>query len=157
MEQTIYRYHYRGQLKSDIDETELKKALEEAEKQVKGLVKEEKIMTAALYHFGKMLFFYYEAIGQEQEPEALLSPLNPFLEQWPGQETMRNWVYMYHISYHAIPQGVEDWKRKSVPEMRRGRIAFLKTEKLFDYVYHHIAIVKEGLLEGDQYQSIGIH
>ena len=157
MEQTIYRYHYRGQLKSDIDETELKKALEEAEKQVKGLVKEEKIMTAALYHFGKMLFFYYEAIGQEQEPEALLSPLNPFLEQWPGQETMRNWVYMYHIYYHAIPQGVEDWKRKSVPEMRRGRIAFLKTEKLFDYVYHHIAIVKEGLLDGDQYQSIGIH
>ena len=132
MSQTIYRYHYRGELKSDLDEVSLEKALKDAETHIKTMVKEEKIMTAALYHFDKMLFFYYEAIGEEQEPEALLSDLNPFLKQWPGQESMRNWVYMYHIYYHAVPEGIEDWKRETIPQMRRGRIAFLKKDKLFD-------------------------
>lgn len=157
MSQAIYRYHYRGQLKAEVQEADLKQALEEAKRHIKELVKAEKIMTAALYHFNHMLFFYYEAIGEEQEPEELLAALTPYLELWPGQETLRHWVYMYHIYYHAIPESVADWRRERVPQMRRGRIAFLKKDKLFDYVYHHIAIVKEGLLEGDKYQSIGIH
>lgn len=157
MSQEIYRYHYRGQLKADAAQSDWNAALKEAEHHVKDMVREGKVMTAALYHFDNMLFFYYEAIGEEREPESLLSALDPYLVLWPGQAGMRRWAYMYHIYYHAIPEGVEDWKRPTPPKMRRGRIAFLKTEKLFDYVYHHIAIVKEGLLEGDKYQSIGIH
>ena len=74
MSQAIYRYHYRGQLKAEVQEADLKQALEEAKQHIKELVKAEKIMTAALYHFNHMLFFYYEAIGEEQEPEELWLP-----------------------------------------------------------------------------------
>ena len=105
-----------------------------------------------------MLFFYYEAVEEERQPEELAKTLTPFLKKWPGQTGDRNWAWMYHIYYHAVPQSVEDWKRPTLPQLRRGRIAFLKTEKLFDYVYHHIAIVKEDSeIARDKYQSIGIH
>ena len=56
-----------------------------------------------------------------------------------------------------VPQGEEDWRRKTPPEHRRGRIAYLKHETMFRYVYHHVAIVEEGLLQGDKYQSIALH
>lgn len=157
MSQEVYRYHYRGQKKADQSEEDWNKAIQEATDHIKEKVREGAVMTAALYQYENMLFFYYEAVGETMEPQELLSALHPYLEWWPGQETMRKWVYMYHIYYHAIPEGAKDWKRECPPQKRRGRIAFLKTEKLFDYVYHHIAIVKEGLLEGDKYQSIGIH
>lgn len=41
--------------------------------------------------------------------------------------------------------------------MRRGRIAYLKPDKIFQYVYHHVAITTEGYLHGDKYQSIALH
>ena len=64
---------------------------------------------------------------------------------------------MYHIYYHSVPKSVEEWKREGVPEKRRGRIAFVREDKLFSYTYFHKAIVDEGLLLGDKYQSIALH
>ena len=83
--------------------------------------------------------------------------MNPFLQLWPGQKDDRLWVHMYHIYYHSVPQSPEQWKRAAVPEKRRGRIAFLRDDKLFSYTYFHKAIVDEGLLAGDKYQSIALH
>lgn len=157
MKQPIYRCHYRGQLLDTYDETAFGEAVAQAESHIKEMIQMNQVMTAALYQYGSMLFFYYEAVEEERQPEELTKTLTPFLKKWPGQTGDRNWAWMYHIYYHAVPQSVEDWKRPVLPQLRRGRIAFLKTEKLFDYVYHHIAIVKEGLLKGDKYQSIGIH
>ncbi len=90
-------------------------------------------------------------------PAALLAPLSPLLKPWPGQQGERLWVYMYPIYCHNIPEGVEDWRRAGIPEKRRGRIAFLRADKVFDYTYFHKAIVEEGLLMGDRYQSIALH
>ncbi len=90
-------------------------------------------------------------------PAVLLAPLSPLLMPWPGQEGERLWVYMYHIYCHNVPESVEDWRRAGVPEKRRGRIAFLRADKLFSYTYFHKALVDEGLLEGDRYQSIALH
>jgi hypothetical protein len=157
MEDIIYRFHYRGSLKKEYRAEEIGSALEECQAVLGRLIAEGKIITAALYHYKKMLFFYYECVGSEIKPEQLLKALSPYLELWPGQERLRKWVYMYHIFYHAIPKGKQDWTRPTAPELRRGRIAFLKTEKLFSYVYHHKAIVDEGLWYGDRYQSIALH
>lgn len=90
-------------------------------------------------------------------PAELLNPLEPFLQAWPGQNGDRLWVHMYHIYYHSVPESPEDWRRKRTPELRRGRIAFLREDKLFGYTYYHKAIVDEGLLYGDRYQSIALH
>lgn len=169
MNETITRFHYRGSLQREYAGEELSAALLECRSRIEKLIRDGRIMTAALYHYKQMLFFYYEAISYETapdniraseelpSPEELCSPLTPYLQPWPGAEGSRSWVFMYHIYYHALPMGIEDWKRPAVPALRRGRIAFLYPDKLYSYIYHHIRIVKEGLLTGDKYQSIALH
>lgn len=201
MSEKIYRLHYRGQLKEGTPEEALRGAAEQCVKLVRQAQAQGKVLTAALYQADRMLFSYYEAVGEplavtepaamthrpggEQEspgessspdagrkqipesgedvqaaclrPDELLAPLQPYLQVWPGQAGDRLWVHMYHIYYHDLPKSVEDWRRTAVPEKRRGRIAFLREEKLFSYVYYHRAIVEEGLLPGDRYQSIALH
>lgn len=195
----IHRLHYRAQLKENYTEEQLKAAVSECMEKVRHFQKEGRILTAALYRYGKMLFLYYEALGEalqvtepflaekaaeatmaeeaasiEAHTEALLesgedvqasvvypveflAALSPYLQVWPGQKEDRLWVHMYYIYCHSLPESREQWKRAAVPEMRRGRIAFVRDEKLFSYVYYHKAIVDEGLLLGDKYQSIALH
>lgn len=188
MSEKIYRLHYRGQLKEGISEKALREAAEQCVKNVRQAQAQGKVLTAALYQADRMLFFYYEAIGEPLavaepiamapeadgsrtvlpesgedvqatclRPDELLAPLQPYLQAWPGQAGDRLWVHMYHIYYHSVPKSPEDWRRAAVPEKRRGRIAFLREEKVFSYVCHHRAIVEEGLLTGDRYQSIALH
>lgn len=156
MSDTIFRYHYRGHLNSGNPDN-LEEAIEATRQNIASLMREERVMTACVYRYENMIFAYYETIGKELEPEELFSPLSSCLAKWPGEKNERTWVKMYHVFYHAIPEGKEDWKRARKPELQRGRIAFLKPEKLFSYVYHHVAITEEGLLHGDKYQSIALH
>lgn len=180
----IYRLHYRGQLKEAYSHDILTGAVQECIKNIRQAQEDGKILTAALYQNDKMLFFYYEALGEPLAvtepirstgsrtelpesgedvqttcslPEELLMPLSPLLQVWPGQKGDRLWVHMYHIYYHSVPENTEQWRRAAVPEKRRGRIAFLRDDKLFSYIYFHKAIVDEGLLTGDKYQSIALH
>lgn len=157
MKNQINRFHYRGSLNREYTEAELSEALNDCKSSVTELIKGGRIMTAALYHYKHMLFLYCETIGEEIHPGQYCGALSPFMQEWPGVEENRLWVSMYHIYYHAVPEGVEDWKRPSAPALRRGRIAFLYPEKLFSYIRHHLDIVDEGLLTGDKYQSIALH
>lgn len=91
MEDTVYRFHYRGSLKKEYGAEEMEGALGECQAVLGRLIAEGKIMTAALYHYKKMLFFYYECVGYEIKPEQLLKALSPYLERWPGQEGLRGW------------------------------------------------------------------
>ncbi|MFA9377963.1 MAG: hypothetical protein ACERKZ_14585 [Lachnotalea sp.] len=156
MNATILRYHYRGHLTSDNPEN-FQRKIEETKSNIAKCIAEGRIMTACIYRYENMLFAYYESIGEEIKPENLFASLSDCLAKWPGQACERDWVFMHHIYYHALPQGQEDWKRKTKPELQRGRIAFLKPDKIFQYVYHHVAITTEGLLHGDKYQSIALH
>lgn len=190
MAEKIYRLHYRGQLKEEFSPERLADAVRECMENVRRAQGNGRVLTAALYRSGRMLFFYYEALGEAlaveepiamevhtaascahtalaesgedvqtscARPEGLLEPLGHFLQAWPGQDGDRLWVHMYHIYYHSVPESPEQWKRAAVPEKRRGRIAFLRDDKLFSYTYFHKAIVDEGLLTGDRYQSIALH
>ncbi len=219
MGEKIYRLHYRGQLKEDIPSGSLSAEIEKCIRNIRQAQAEGKVLTAALYRSDRMLFLYYEAVGEPLvvaepaaigapksagrpctagpggaagipapedaavtpkaasesgsvpvlpesgedvqatclRPEELLMPLTPFLQLWPGQKGDRLWVHMYHIYYHSVPENAEQWRRPAVPEKRRGRIAFLRDDKLFSYTYFHKAIVDEGLLAGDRYQSIALH
>lgn len=201
MASKIYRLHYRGQLKEDFPADNLESAVQECIQNIRQAQADGRVLTVALYRSDRMLFFYYEALGEPLavtepiaaekaatagapeaaeavrgsgsrpallesgedvqttciRPEELLASLKPFLQLWPGQNGDRLWVHMYHIYYHSVPESPKQWQRAAVPEKRRGRIAFLRDDKLFSYIYFHKAIVDEGLLTGDRYQSIALH
>lgn len=156
MEDKIFRHHYRGHLNTGVS-FDLKQIINDTKQTIRQYISKEKIMTACIYEYENMLFAYYESIGEEIKPEEIFAPFSYCLLKWPGENSMRDWVQMNHVFYHAIPEGIKDWKRAHKPELQRGRIAFLKSDKLFDYVYYHVAITKEGLLHGDKYQSIALH
>lgn len=153
----VFRNHYRGHIREGVGESEFAAAAAAAAEAAGRAVESGTYMTVALYRHKNMLFLYDEAIGENAAPDELLAPMSDVLEKWPGEDEPRKWVYMYHVYYHAIPKDAEDWKRPAAPTCRRGRIAYLKPEKYFSYIYHHTAIVNEGLLKGDKYQSIALH
>lgn len=149
----VFRCHYRGRL----NETPTEEAVNACQKNAESLIRQGTLMTAGLYQYESQLFLYFECLGEPMEPEAFMGPLHPFLTPWPQKEEIRDWAKMYHIYWHCEPQDETDWKRNPKPLRRRGRIAYLKKENMFEYVYHHFAIVKEGLLRGDKYMSIALH
>lgn len=112
-----------------------------------------------LYIHKNMLFLYMECIDQALEPEDILPMVTKELALWPSKDGARAWAYMYPIFWHDIPTDLEYWKRDytSGPKTRIGRIAYLKPDKLFSYIYHHKALVDEGLIKGDRYQFIANH
>ena len=149
----IYRKNYRAFFEH---ENEIQEAVQKDEKVVRDLIKSDKCLTVAIYRHEGMLFLYMEALEKDLTPMELFPNLSKCLALWPKRDGMTPWAYMYPIYYHAIPEGIDEWKR-SEKKIRRGRIAYLKEEKMFSYVYHHKAIVDEGLLEGDRYQFIALH
>ena len=149
----IYRRNYRACI---LKENDLENALKHDKKIVEEAIIAKKCLTVAIYRHENMLFLYMEALEKELTPIELFPELSKLLALWPQREGMTPWAYMYPIYYHAIPEGIDEWKR-SEKKIRRGRIAYLKEEKMFSYVYHHKAIVDEGLLEGDRYQFIALH
>ena len=156
MSKPVYRCHYRGRLEA-ADAAQLADMLQQCEQNARWLINDGALMTAALYYYGNQLFLYYEAVGEEIRPERFMAPLHPVLSQWPQKEDTCDWALMYNVFWHDAPKDDEDWKRSVPPERRRGRIAWLKHDTMFRYVYHHFAIAEEGILQGDRYQSIALH
>ena len=156
MSKPVYRCHYRGRLEA-ADAAQLSDLLQQCEQNAQQLINDGALMTAALYYYGNQLFLYYEAVGEEIRPERFMAPLHPVLSQWPQKEDTCDWALMYNVFWHDAPKDDEDWKRSVPPERRRGRIAWLKHDTMFRYVYHHFAIAEEGILQGDRYQSIALH
>ena len=156
MSKPVYRCHYRGRLE-EADAAQLSDLLQQCEQNAQQLINDGSLMTAALYYYGNQLFLYYEAVGEEIRPERFMAPLHPVLSQWPQKEDTCDWALMYNVFWHDAPKDDEDWKRSVPPERRRGRIAWLKHDTMFRYVYHHFAIAEEGILQGDRYQSIALH
>ena len=156
MSKPVYRCHYRGRLEA-ADAAQLSDLLQQCVQNAQQLINDGALMTAALYYYGNQLFLYYEAVGEEIRPECFMAPLHPVLSQWPQKEETCDWALMYNVFWHDAPKDDEDWKRSVPPERRRGRIAWLKHDTMFRYVYHHFAIAEEGILQGDRYQSIALH
>ena len=154
----VRRCHYRAQLKDAPDSIKNWKEIGEAcREEAAALAKGGRLMAAGLYQYGRQLFLYYEALGEEFGPEQFMFPMNGLLSSWPQKEETALWAKMYPIYWHCEPRDEEDWRRDPKPLRQRGRIAYLKQDTMFEYVYHHFAIVKEGLLRGDRYMSIALH
>lgn len=162
----IIRNHYMAQLKSEWIKNgegneEVEAFADTCREKAQQLIDEGKLLTAALYHYRNMLFLYYEEVrtdgGNEIVPDDFMGAFAGALEKGMRDGGMVSWMKMFHIYYHNEPKSVEQWQQDRHPQHRRGRIAKLREDKLFEYVYHHVAIVNEGLLTGDKYQSIALY
>lgn len=152
----IIRRHYRGCIRGDVTGEQIAESLAEDKAVAENVIAAHKCLTVALYRHEQMLFLYFEALDEQLDPQELFPSLSEKLERWPEKEGLKPWAYMYHIYYHAIPESEEHWSRHG-KKVRCGRIAYLFPETIFSYIYWHKAIVDEGLLEGDMYQSIALH
>lgn len=150
----IYRKEYRACLKNNINEDDFKITCKEIENDLTS-----DFLEVMLYQHNNMLFLYYEARAEVTNPEKFLHKINRFLETWPEENGLTHWAYMYPVFYQQHPTDDESaWnKERTGNKTKIGRIAFLKEEKLFSYVYWHTALVNEGLLKGDKYQYISLH
>ncbi|MBR6028924.1 MAG: hypothetical protein IKP40_07520 [Clostridia bacterium] len=153
MSELLLREQYRGRLNRE-DAAETLAALSE---RAEALVRQGRLMTAAMYRYGRQLFLYMEAIGEPFDQETLAAGFEDDLAAWPEKEETRHWAKMYPVFWHQEPLNAEDWRRKTRPQARRGRIAYLRGESLFEYVYHHYALTREGLHRGDRYMFISLH
>lgn len=168
----VIRAQYRAVLKEGTTEEELRTAADFCRLKMEKEIREERLLTGGIFRHKKLLFLYMEYITDtemykngtdtgkkciEQFPQEWFPEMTPFLHTWPGKSGERSWAYMYPVFWFDTPKSLDMWKRKEKPDKRCGRIAVLHPEKLFSYVCHHQAIVKEGLLTGDRYQMISLH
>jgi hypothetical protein len=160
----VIRCHYRAALQDVFETAKLQEAMKICHKVAREKKAEEKILTCAMFHYQRMVFLYLEYLEDDewqadvcQTPALWFHVLNPFLADWPEFTRTAKWVCMYPVFYFDLPKDAEQWRRKKNPDERCGRIAILYPDKLFSYVCHHQAIVAEGLLVGDRYQSIALH
>ncbi len=121
------------------------------------LIGDQKLMTAGLFAYRDMLFAYVESRGDELPPGEIFADLAPLLCDWPGVNGFRKWVPMTPAFYHAVPQDDVDWSRDIPLEKCRGRLAFLKPDKVFDYAHSHKALTDAGELTGDKFLFISLN
>ena len=152
----VIRRQYRAQV-TEIPEQTLEEAFSGCRETALEAVRAGQAMTLAMYRYGRQLFLYAEFLEEDRDPEALFSCLQACLSPWPQKDGTARWVAMYPVFWHDEPRGEEDWRREKAPGQRRGRIALLRHESMFEYVEYHHALVREGLLQGDRYQLISMH
>ncbi len=161
MELNVIRASYRAVLREGISEELIGQAFAECQAEMELAYREKILLTASLYRYGRFLFLYTEGVGKRLEPKSMLASMSSVLQCWPGviekADEDRAWVYMQPYYYHAVPANVGEWMRGRHPELRRGRIALLAPGKWEEYMEHHLALMKEGLIEGDRYHLISVH
>lgn len=149
----MIRKHFRALL---TEEADLERAVNADRITLEKAIRADKCWTVALYKHGRMLFLYAEMVDENMAPADIFPEVTKLLVDWVQKEEMVRWKQMDYIFYHTMPEDRESWARHG-KKTRRGRIAYLLPDKLFSYVYYHKALVDEGLLEGDMYQSIALH
>ncbi|MDE7339549.1 MAG: hypothetical protein K2N80_03160 [Lachnospiraceae bacterium] len=159
--QQMRRASYRAALRSDAGEEQIGRAFAECQCILEQEKEAHRLLTASLYRYGGFLFLYTEGIGETAVPEKLFAPAAPFLQKWPAvietPDEDRAWAFMQPYYYHALPETAEEWMQNRQPSLRRGRIALLAPGKWENYMTHHLALMREGLIEGDRYHLISIH
>jgi len=156
MAKSVFRREYRAQLSYNLPEG-LDAALQAAKENCDALIAAGKLMTCGLFRHEGMIFAYVESLETELTPADLFGAVEPFLADWPGQAQLRKWVPMTPAFYHAIPVDEDDWNRDLPLELRRGRLAFLKPDRVFEYAHSHKELTNAGDLTGDKFLFISLN
>ncbi|WP_079913621.1 MULTISPECIES: hypothetical protein [unclassified Paenibacillus] len=151
----VKRMIFRAQLREGQEEAGLKQLLES--QAARRLVDEGALMTIAAFRWMRNVFLYYECIREEIHPDTLFQGAAPFLEDWPGQESKRQWIPMVDVFHFNEPVSYEHWIRKAPVERRAGRVAHLKPEMMASYIYYHYQLQEERAFLGEKYEIIAMH
>lgn len=149
------RLIYRAQAKDGFEE-KVKQILA-GEKKAEELVENEIIMTFAAFSWKKNIFLYYECIDTEIFPEEIFKDAEDYLMDWPGKEELRKWIPMIDVFHFNEPVSKEHWRRKEPVDLRKGRVAHLKAEKVSSYIYYHYGLQEERAFLGGKYEIIAMH
>lgn len=160
--ENIQRLHFRAKLKDYVTDEELMAAVTadtpfSANAHADVFLTKKGLLTEGLFRYKNMLFLYMETVDEEILPDKIWPALSNLLYIWPEEKENTPWARMNLVFYFATPEGLSDFTRKTPPDDRCGRIAFLKQDTMFDYVYSHTALVKEGAIVGEKWQSIALH
>ena len=128
----------------------VKTALEQA-------VNSGRLMTAGLFRYRDILFFYVEGIDEVPQPDHLLAPLASQMLTLPSPFGAVLWREMELVFCHAYPKDAADWQRRTEPDLRYGALAILNDGYMPSYVRHHVNITEEGALDGDKYLAIALY
>ena len=169
----MVRAEYRAALCEGVDEKALAEAFDVCRAALEMAKGRGELYTGGVFRYRSMLFAYLEYLtdayleyltdGRLTEtelrdtPERWFSALAPFLKLWPERDADRHWAYMLPVFWFDEPKGYGHFARALPPEKRCGRIAELYPDRAMNYICHHQAIVREGLLTGDRYQFISVH
>lgn len=157
----VIRASYRAVLGEDVSEEKIAQAFAACGSEMEHAWGRRRLLTASLYRYGHFLFLYTEGVEERVIPEEMFPSMSLSLQNWPGViengAKGRVWVYMQSYYYHAVPKYVGEWMRGRKPKLRRGRIALLEPGMWEEYMEHHLALMKEGLIQGDRYHFISVH
>lgn len=112
------------------------------------------VMTASLWGHRGLVFLYAETLGGPAVPEALVPSLTASVAPWPTPEGPALWVPLVDVFHFNAPVDADHWRRKSPPESRLGRVAFLRPERVASYIYYHYQLQEERAFGGGKYESI---
>ncbi len=160
-EQSVIRFSFRGVLQREAHEERIAQAFAECQAEMEKAYGERRLLTASLYRYGRFLFLYTEGLGEAAAPEKMFPAMGAVLQPWPpsmeeaGED--RLWACMRPYYFHAVPDNGGEWMQGRKPAQRRGRIALLSPGRWQSYLEHHLALMREGLIEGDKYHLISIH
>lgn len=119
-----------------------------------GQIAGEGVMTASLYRHNGLVFLYAETLETRADPGSLVPGLTGFLAPWPTPEGSAAWVPLVDVFHFNAPVDAGHWARKTPPQKRLGRVAFLRPEKAASYIYYHYQLQEERAFGGGKYESI---
>ncbi len=158
---SVVRRSYRAVWQGSMKEEQAEHLFAQCREAMERTREERRLLTASLYRYEQFLFLYTEGIGEAAAADEICAPLAPFLQNWPETverpESGRVWIDMQPYYYHAVPVCAEEWMKDRRPLRRRGRIALLAPGRWESYMEHHLALMREGLIEGDRYHLISVH
>ena len=138
----VHRQVYRAHLRASA-ETDLTSVLDVLAPELQQRVTAEDLLTLSLFRWANRLFLYYERPGEKLPPEELVAPLDPLLEQWPGEHPRRSWVPMMDIFHYSRPLSTGHWQRQTPPKERTARVIYLRPEMLSSYIFYHFQLQEE--------------
>lgn len=115
------------------------------------------VQNLSLFHYGSLLFLYYESPAKGVNPHSLFQQCEADLVTWPGADMQRSWVPMMDIFHYQQPVSGEPWRRDNHSPKPFARIARLKPEQVASYIFYHYQYQEERPGDGDKYGMIALH
>lgn len=106
---------------------------------------------ASVAFYKNMVFLYFECDDERDYREVADEILDINLHTFPNGE---KWIEMIDIFHYSYPYNNSYWERKVSDKKPIFQIAYLKSEKVGEYVFYHYKAQREAECGADKYGEI---